>query len=155
MKKRCLKCGAVRDYRPRERRCKAIVVGVWNKERTYCWGHLARVVPQKRVQKPKPEPVVGTPQAKAVAQQAAIAKRMERVQRAFNRYVGNLRRYGNVKWAKLAGEAAQQLKNWERKMRYYEKRARMTDAEVAAERERLQQARAPKPKRAIKVNGPV
>ncbi len=46
------------------------------------------------------------------------------------------------------------MRQLERKMRYYEKRAQMTDEQVAAERERLAAARrGPKPRRAISLKG--
>ncbi len=147
VRKRCVKCGDVGERRPRERRCKAIERRFGH--RYYCWGKLERVAPKKRV---KPTPIVPapeTPQAKALSDMTDAAARMERFQRAFNRYVGNLRRYGTPKWAKLAGDAAYELRRWEQKVRYYEKRSQMSDQQVAAERERLATARRPKRKRAI------
>lgn len=124
VKKRCTKCGVVGDYSPGQRRCRHRRFG----PRSYCcWGHLERVVPEKK-EKPMPKHAE-RPQDRAAAEARRCEQMVDRCQRMTERCI-----------ARLANLSKSQ-RRWQQRANMAHRRAEMTDAQVA-ERKAAASARA-------------
>jgi hypothetical protein len=119
LKKRCTRCGVVREVRARQRRCHARRFG----PKSYCcWGTLVKVERAKRVRKEAP-----------MKTQASTENATRRPQDAAQKKLEQARKKVSEKTRAMA-RLATQLRAWERKATYYAKRASMTDAEILAEK---------------------
>lgn len=159
-RRRCRSCGRIGYYADGAKVCQQLV-GMLGAYR--CPGLLEVIAPA-----PKPEPpqveaeqqvVIDANAARRQAAQAKLdnAKRhIDTCNRDWNRLVGHLRRYATTKCALRLAEKTRQLKQWEAKVRFYSKRAAMSDAEIDAERERFLRNLSARPsKRGIKIGGAV
>lgn len=158
VKKRCLKCGTVALYRPAVRRCRHQKFG----PRSYwCYGKLEAVPVTPRVRR-NDDVHVPVPAGKGIgwvlSEEAAVMRdtangaRMrsdaqKKMDDANEKIVDKQRQVARL---------TRQISELQRKSRHYAKRAMMSDAEIAAEREKriAQQARRAKPvRRGIKLGG--
>lgn len=135
-KKRCLKCGAVGAYRPREQRCKNVPqVGFTHK--FFCWGQLETVIKKKAVSMTRPQDVaqrkLEAVRKTLVVKQVVLAESARRIARL-----------------------TKTIRQLETQAVRYAKRASMTDAEVEAERVmRITRQKAKPVKRGIRLEGDV
>jgi hypothetical protein len=152
VKKRCDRCGHVSLVKVRDRRCRQRRFG---RGSYACWGLLSLVKRKKK------EAVVGStsplvtdgsldfgqlaPAKRKLSSQEQAAKKLTHARKMIGEKTKALRRL------------ATSLRLWERRAAYYAKRASMTDAEVAAEKVKREQATAARrqkaQRRAIKVGG--
>lgn len=142
LKKRCTRCGVVREVRARQRRCHDRRFG----PKSYCcWGQLVKVERAKRVRKEETPMTTQAPTENATKTrrpQDVAAKKLEHARKKV------------AEKTRAMARLATQLRHWERRANYYAKRASMTDAEVAAEQAvRVARANRKPKRRAIKLGG--
>lgn len=153
VKKRCDRCGHVEAVRPAQRRCHRRKFG----PRSYCcWGKLERVPGPVRGARRTVREAIQELAAQGAAEEAAVqaaAQAGRRPQDAAQKKLDHARSKVTEVSRKIA-RLSTSLRMWERRATHYAKRASMTDAEVAADRERRKQRQARRPaRRGIKLGG--
>lgn len=125
-RKRCTKCGGTFKVSSRIKRCKAIKVpgGFW------CYGALVSLEARKATRK-----------APASRPQEIAAKKAEQASKAIAGHLTSIKRLMTA------------IDKWQKRAAYYSKRAAMSDAEMAAERDRAELAREKAKQRAKGVRG--
>jgi hypothetical protein len=114
IKKRCDRCGTVADVSARRRRCHRRQFGQGSYS---CWGHLTRVVPEKKQRPSKP---VLTPQQRAAAEAGRIGITLA------------VRQDKMMLLAKQVGGLAAEISTLKRRVEHYRERAAMSDEAIAA-----------------------
>lgn len=136
LKKRCERCGNVKDVRARQRKCHERRFGPGS---YCCWGRLVVVKePRKEARMRRRS---STENAARRSPQAVAKKKQEHAEKMIDEKVLAMARI------------MKQIQAWRRKAIYYDKRARMTDAEIAAEAQKRHEAKARRPKRRAILRG--
>lgn len=148
-RRQCGRCGKIGYYAPGWKGCLQLV-GLLGTYRCPGWLRAVQRKPKRTLQEGikamLAEPDAPGPsraddlRRKAAQNMEHAAKRAADWQVRFNKNVGHLRRYGTKRWALRCAAAATEANKWARKVAYYQKRTEMTDAELAAEIERLLRA---------------
>lgn len=136
-RKRCLKCGHVADVKVRQQYCRKAERNAMGKTGYWCYGQLVSV-----------ETI-----AKATAQAAPASRPQDVARKRLDALRRLLDRNASETDALIASLARKRkhAKTLEARARYQERRAAMTDTELAADRERRIAARARKLRRGIAI----